>query len=181
VQQEAVSCVLKQRVAHHVHEEPVNRVVVAQELLVVSSVASAVGRFDELPQRCEVLGRCAIGNDVRDAALDRFAGLEHVQDVIEPERRHDGPPPWQHRDEPVGHEPGDCLAHRHASQSEIGGKRVLVDQRARRQPQVEDAFAELVIREVAGAWLPDRRGRLPAHGATRASAIKHTDTSRVSR
>jgi hypothetical protein len=75
-----------------------NRVVVAQELLVVSSVASAVGRFDEPSQRCEILGRCTIGDDVRDAALDRFTGLEHVQNIIEPDRRHDGPPPWQHRE-----------------------------------------------------------------------------------
>ena len=52
VQQQAVSRFLKQRVAHRVNEEPVNRVVVAQEFLVVSSVASAVGRFDEPSQRC---------------------------------------------------------------------------------------------------------------------------------
>src|ERR1700758_510526 len=163
------------------HEERMDRVVVTQERLVISAVAGAVSCFDEASQRREIRARCTVGNYVHHAALDRFPRLENVEDVIKPNLGHNGSAPWQHGDEPVNRQPGNRLPHWHATHSEIGGERELVDQRAWRQPQVEDSLAEFVIGEVAGTWLPYDHVHLLAYRVIRASAIQPTDTSRVSR
>ena len=149
VLQQPVDRLLQDRVAGHPGQVRVDRVVGVQVLLDRVRGTHPVGRVGQRPEPLELRRRGPPGREVGDPALDRLARLEHVEHVGEAERGDVRAPPRHDGDEAVGGEPGDGLADRHPAEAGLGRQLLLVDDRAGRQPEVDDHVAQEGVGEVA--------------------------------
>src|SRR6266571_5300712 len=149
------------------HEERVDLVIIAEERLVVGALAGPAGALHQLAQRGEVGGRRPAGGDVRDPALDRLPGIEHVQDVVDAEGGDQRAAARVHDDETVRGQPGDRLADRHPAELELGRQVLLVEHRPGRQPEVQDPLPQLLVGDIAAARLARKHRHVPVPSPAR--------------
>lgn len=160
VAKQDIRSVLQPRVADHVHEKCMDRMVITEVRLVVSSLTREVRGLNQAAQRNQVGFGRAFGDDVRNTALDGLSRFEHVDHILEGHRRDHRATTREDGDKFIGHQPGERLAHRHPTQPELTGQRLLVHYRTRQKAQVEDPITQSVVCDVAGPWPSVSHGHL---------------------
>ena len=107
-----------------------------------------------------LVGREALGGAARGVPLELHAHVGDRREVGDVDLRGEGAAARIDRDEALERQALDRLAHRRAAHLELAPERVLVDRRARRDGQRDDAVAQLGVgaigEQLAGA--PQRQG-----------------------
>ena len=106
----------------------------------------------ELVEQLVQLGALGVGDPlggaVRGVPLELRAHVGDVREVGDVDLRGERAAAREHRDEVLEREPLDRLAHRRAAHLELAAEQVLVDRRARRDPQRDDPVAQLDVRAI---------------------------------
>ena len=117
--------------------------------------------LDRGAERGEVVVRPALGGEPREHGLEMEAGLEALENSVEPEVGDEEAAIHLELDEPVAGEPPQRLADGAAGDPERVGELSLPDPRARSDASVDDHRAELVVGETDDRAHAERAGCRP--------------------